>query len=81
METAIALIAVAIAVVAIVYGAAVLSRRSPAALSEEHGHPQPDDVVERPAGPGAEPMGVDDTGPTVSPHADGADAGRAPRSR
>jgi hypothetical protein len=101
MDTAIALIALAVAVVAIVYGAIVLSRRSPAALSEEDGRlaedtrmsgedhgwdagSRGDDVVERPAGPDAEAMGVDDGGrPTTIPRHDveaeaSRDSGRTP---
>ena len=96
METVIALIALAVAVVAIAYGAVVLSRRSPAALSEEDGRlaedtrldgedhgwdagSRGDDVVERPAGPDAEAMGVDDGGGSTSRprHDIEADAARA----
>jgi hypothetical protein len=82
METPIVLLVVAVALVAIVWGAVMLTKRSPARLSEEDPRladgdvlapdedwqrgARKDDVMDRPAGPGAEAMGVEPGGKTTS---------------
>lgn len=64
----IAAIVAAVIVLLVVWAAVVWSRRSPAALSEEHPHPRQPEVVDRPAGPAAEATGVEDAGaPSTDP--------------
>jgi hypothetical protein len=57
MDSALVVILAAAAVALVAYGAVILSRRSPAALPERAA--RQDDVVDRPAGPDAEPMDAD----------------------
>jgi hypothetical protein len=60
---------VIITLVAVVVMVIVLARQgSVGKLSEENGRRRPqDDVMERPAGPGAESMGTDEPGRPVTP--------------
>jgi len=55
--------------IVLVAGIVLLLRQgNPADLSEQDGTDPQDDTVERPAGPGAEPMGVADPGsPSTAP--------------
>jgi hypothetical protein len=82
MDTPIVVLIVAVALVAVVWGAVMLTKRSPARLSEEDPRladgdvvapdegwqrgGRDDDVVDRPAGPDAEAMGVEPGGKTTS---------------
>ena len=82
MDTLIVVLIVAVALVAVVWGAVMLTKRSPARLSEEDPRladgdvvvpdedwqrgGRDDDVMDRPAGPDAEAMGVEPGGKTTS---------------
>jgi hypothetical protein len=82
MDTLIVVLIVAVALVAVVWGAVMLTKRSPARLSEEDPRladgdvvapdedwqrgGRDDDVVDRPAGPDAEAMGIEPGGKTTS---------------
>lgn len=81
------LIVALVVTVLVVWVSVVLSRRSPARLSEEDPPGGPDPVADRPAGPGAEATGVDGPGgplagrPPEQPDALGGQPSETPDDR